>query len=61
MKKITVIISILLVIFPRLSSQEAEIITDELNRKTYTETFDSLFQNIDYRKTSTGIFYNRVL
>lgn len=60
MKKITIIISVLLAIVFRLSSQEIEIILDEKNPKTYTEIVDSLFQNIDHSKTSTGILYNRV-
>ncbi|HKK09984.1 MAG TPA: hypothetical protein VJ939_04065 [Bacteroidales bacterium] len=60
MKKITIIISVLLAIVFRLHSQGIEIMLDEKNPKTYTEIVDSLFQNIDHRKTTTGIFYDRV-
>ena len=60
MKKITILISILLAIVFRLSSQEIEIMLDEKNPQTYTEVVDSLFQYIDHHKTSTGIFYDRV-
>ena len=60
MKNTIIIICGLLAIVFRLHSQGIEIMLDETNTKTYTEIFDSLFQNIDHRKTSTGIIYDRV-